>query len=124
MTRLACLLLFSGIAVAAPVPKDAGKDVIYFPTTVGAKWVYEGADGETEEVEVYEVEKDRDGLVVGRRRVGQTMPYTKMIVSAEGCASRRTAASRTAGCSSRRSSRVSRGRSPAGASAPPTARKR
>ena len=84
MARLTCLLLFSCAALAAPVPKDAGKNVIYFPTTVGAKWVYEGADGETEEVEVYEVEKDGDGLVVGRRRVGETTPYTKMVVSAEG----------------------------------------
>jgi hypothetical protein len=84
MTRIACLLLFSCLAFAAPVPKDAGMNAIYFPTTVGAKWVYEDADGETEEVEVYEVEKDGDSLVVGRRRVGETTPYTKMIVSADG----------------------------------------
>lgn len=84
MARLCCLLLFSGLALAAPVPKDAGKTPIYFPTAVGAKWVYEDTDGETEEVEVYEVEKDGDNVVVGRRRVGETVPYTKMIVSADG----------------------------------------
>jgi hypothetical protein len=79
-----CLTLLCSLALAAPVPKDAGKNVIYFPTTVGARWVYEDADGETEEVEVYEVEKDGDNFVVGRRRVGETTPYTKMIVSAAG----------------------------------------
>jgi hypothetical protein len=78
------VFLFYLTAFAAPVPKDAGKNTVYFPTTVGAKWVYEDADGATEEVEVYEVVKDGDSFVVGRRRVGETTPYTKMIVSAEG----------------------------------------
>lgn len=88
MTRIAAgLALLAGTALsapAAPVPKDAGKTPLYFPTTVGTKWVYEDPRGEDEEVEVYEVEKDGDSVVVGRRRVGETIPYTKMVVSADG----------------------------------------
>ena len=45
---LASILCAALLAVtsAAPVPKDASKPVLYFPTQVGAKWVYKEGDSE------------------------------------------------------------------------------
>lgn len=72
-------------AAGAPVPKDAGKNVVYFPTAVGAKWVYETAAGELESAVVSEVDKTDGGLIVSRAGVdGTRTAYTKMIVSADG----------------------------------------
>lgn len=69
----------------APVPKDAGKSAVYFPTSVGARWVYEDEGGGEEGVEVSAVEKDGDTLVVSRKGVGgNNSRYTKTIVSPEG----------------------------------------
>ncbi|AWM37875.1 hypothetical protein C1280_13285 [Gemmata obscuriglobus] len=81
-------LIVLGLALpttAAPVPKDAGKNLIYFPTVVGAKWVYEDERGGEEAVEVSAVEKDGDELVVSRKGVdGTSTRYTQMIVSTKG----------------------------------------
>lgn len=72
-------------ALAAPVPKGAGTGNVYFPTTAGAKWVYERADGGEEAVVVAGVEKDGDDLIVSREGAdGTRTRYAKMIVSAEG----------------------------------------
>jgi hypothetical protein len=79
---LAAVLLAAFQLGAAPVPKDrpADKDVLYFPTKVGAKWVYEGNEGRTEVVtaveqkpkeEVWVVTVDRvnkDGKVINEER--------------------------------------------------------
>ena len=46
---------------AAPIPKDAKKPVLYFPTKVGAKWVYEFEDGTTYTEAVTKVQKGKDG---------------------------------------------------------------
>jgi hypothetical protein len=85
MARLfsVCLGLLCAAAIAAPVPRGAGTGVPYFPTAVGAKWVYERVDGTEEVVTVTAVERDGDTLVVSRQSAdgGQ---YTKMIVSASG----------------------------------------
>jgi hypothetical protein len=85
MARLVCLLLVPGLALAAPVPKDAGKNPLYFPTTAGARWVYEDSFGGEESVEVADVEKDGDKLIVARRGFdGNNTDYAKMIVTADG----------------------------------------
>jgi hypothetical protein len=85
MVRVSYLLLFPGLAFAAPVPKDAGKNPLYFPTAVGTKWVYEDDGGGEESVEVSAVDKDGDNLVVTRRGFdGNETDYAKMIVTADG----------------------------------------
>lgn len=85
---LACcivVIVLTASSPAAPVPKGAGATPLYFPTTPGAKWVYERADGTEEAVVVASVEKDGDDLVVSRRGVeGTTTVYAKMIVSLDG----------------------------------------
>jgi hypothetical protein len=40
----AAFLALAAVVIAAPVPKEKGKET-YFPTTVGAKWVTEGVAG-------------------------------------------------------------------------------
>lgn len=72
-------------AVAAPVPKELKGGGVYFPTTVGAKWVYETPGGELETAVVSAVEKDGDDLIVSRAGAdGTRTAYTKMVVSADG----------------------------------------
>jgi len=78
-----CLVLFCSSVLAAPVPKDAGKATLYFPTTVGAKWVYE-RDGLNDETAVVSaVEKSGNELIVSRTGP-QGGLYADVIVSAEG----------------------------------------
>src|SRR5262249_26316579 len=59
-----------GGAPSAPVPKDAGPPVDYFPTKVGTRWVYEVRGEEPAEVveEVVSVE-EKDGVRVVTLRV-------------------------------------------------------
>jgi hypothetical protein len=72
-------------AAAAPVPKGAGAAPVYFPTAVGAKWVYERDGRGDETVVVSAVEKDGDGLVVAREGTnGNGTVYAKVVVSAAG----------------------------------------
>jgi hypothetical protein len=81
---LFALALLGTSAVAAPVPK-AKVNPYYFPTTVGAKWVYETPDGKDETAVVAVVEKDGDDFVVSRETgTGNRSAYTKMVVSADG----------------------------------------
>ncbi|MFM8274984.1 MAG: hypothetical protein ACKODX_22005 [Gemmata sp.] len=83
-----CAVLISGccaLALAAPVPKGAGANAVYFPTAVGARWVYQRPDRADETAEVTAVEKDGDALVVSRKGAdGTATVYAKMIVSADG----------------------------------------
>src|SRR5690348_4862763 len=70
MSRLLAMMavfLLVALAPAAPVPKGAGKPVLYFPVKVGAKWVYRtgyptGDEEETREV-TRVVEKDGEFVV-------------------------------------------------------------
>lgn len=72
-------------AVAAPVPRELKGSGVYFPTTVGTKWVYETASGELESAVVSAVEKDGNDLIVSREGVdGTRTAYSKMLVSADG----------------------------------------
>jgi len=69
--------------LAAPVPK-AKAPPLYFPTTVGATWVYE-RDGGEEAVTVSAVEKDGDDLVVTRTSADKRgIKYGTVVVSADG----------------------------------------
>src|SRR4051794_24001137 len=47
LTIAPALALLASLAPAAPVPRGADKPVLYFPTQVGAKWVYRGTSGPT-----------------------------------------------------------------------------
>ncbi|MDY3553671.1 hypothetical protein R5W24_002776 [Gemmata sp. JC717] len=79
------LVTVASAGVAAPVPPAAQKPVRYYPTTVGAKWVYEwgGAD-RIEEVTAVD-EKDGQAVVtVGVLVDKKFTPYCKVLVSDRG----------------------------------------
>src|SRR5688572_4730755 len=72
-------------AAAAPVPKDK-KDVLYFPTAVGASWTYSAGKSEFTEV-VTSVERKDGGAVVvaiSRDTKGRITPLYTYEVSAKG----------------------------------------
>ena len=85
---LACLLailLLSGLD-AAPIPKTTPKETkLYFPTTVGSKWVYQSEDGEYTEVvkDVVNKEKERCWIVSVSRvdKDGKEVPSKEWEVS-------------------------------------------
>jgi hypothetical protein len=84
MTRLPLLALCAAAAFAAPAPKRTEPES-YFPTTVGARWVYERAGGREEIAEVSEVEKVDGEVVVSRQGIdGSVTRYTKMVVTPKG----------------------------------------
>ena len=81
---LTALMLLPVPAIAAPALKRTESD-LFFPTTVGARWVYERGGGREEVVEVAEVEKVDGELVVSRKGVdGSVTRYTKMVVTPTG----------------------------------------
>jgi hypothetical protein len=69
------LTLLAALAPAAPVPKGASKPVLYFPTTVGAKWVYDEEDGERVYAVTAVEKRDGSDLVT----VGQVGPDGKAV---------------------------------------------
>ncbi|QDU20564.1 TapB family protein [Urbifossiella limnaea] len=70
---------------AAPIPEAAKEQPLYFPTTVGAKWVYERAGVEQEPVRVVSVEKSGKEVVVSRAGAdGTAWRYAKVFVSPAG----------------------------------------
>lgn len=79
------VLVLAASAVATPVPKEPDV-VMYYPTTPGAKWVYERAGGVEEAVAG--VEKEKGELVVSRK--GDQSAYLKVFVSAEGLRQHKT----------------------------------
>ncbi|VTT99162.1 unnamed protein product [Gemmataceae bacterium] len=87
-----CVVLLVPVsAPAAPVPKGAGAAPVYFPTAVGAKWVYERDGRGDETVVVAAVEKDGDALVVAREGTnGNATVYAKVVVSPAGLRQDRT----------------------------------
>ncbi|MBP3955678.1 hypothetical protein J8F10_10335 [Gemmata sp. G18] len=88
MTRLFITLFvfvtLVALAPAAPVP-PAQKPALYYPTSVGAKWVYEwGGSDRTEQVTAVD-EKDGKTVVTIGVLVGEkTRPYRKILVSEKG----------------------------------------
>lgn len=93
---LFAVALFGAPLFAAPVPKGAEQKPIYFPTAIGAKWVYETGDDQLETAVVSAVEKGDDGtLIVSRKGVdGTRTVYAKVIVSVGGLQQQRDAADR------------------------------
>jgi hypothetical protein len=70
---------------AAPVPKGAQDPVLYFPTKVGSKWVYQW--GKEERVEtITATEKSGSDTVVtlGVMVENKPVPYCKLLVSNKG----------------------------------------
>ena len=90
MLRLAALVLTLvpfALVPAAPVPKGAGKPVLYYPTTVGTKWVYQyEGSGEVVQTAITAAE-EKDGAVVltiGLVTGDKADPYWKVLVSPKG----------------------------------------
>ncbi len=80
------LLLAATPAGAAPTPRDALPHPEYFPTTKGARWVYQSdIAGGVEEIVVTAVELVDGQKVVSRAGVGANKrAYSRMAVSAKG----------------------------------------
>jgi hypothetical protein len=79
------LVPLATVTPAAPVPKDAGKTVLYFPTSVGAKWVYKS--GKTEWVEQVTAVEEKDGawvVTIGDVVGDKVTPSYKRLVSPNG----------------------------------------
>jgi hypothetical protein len=71
-------------AFAAPLPREI-QAPLYFPTTVGAKWVYLKDNGQEERIEVSEVEKTGEGWIVSRSGThGNAIVYSKVKVTLAG----------------------------------------
>lgn len=77
---------FAMLAPAAPIPKGKGEPW-YFPTTVGAKWVYTDASGD-DVLMISKVEDVKGGKVVTVERVEgeKRFPFEKVKVSESGLA--------------------------------------
>jgi hypothetical protein len=84
-----------GFATAAPAPKGAEEPTLYFPTRVGAQWVYlwdtkrkEDKDKDPAVVEVVTAVEDKEGakvVTVGRVHTdGKVCPTQKWAVSDRG----------------------------------------
>lgn len=78
-----CTTLLMGLATAAPIPGDAAK--LYFPTTLGTRWVYENDGYEIVHV-ITEVETKGKLTIVSVARIeGETNSHVRtMAVSSEG----------------------------------------
>ncbi len=81
-------VVVAAVAPAAPVPKLAGKgETRYYPTTLGAKWVYTDASGDDVLV-ISKVEEVKGAKVVTVERVEgeKRFPFEKVRVSEGGVA--------------------------------------
>ena len=79
------LALLGAAPVPAPAPRP--RQVSYFPTTVGTKWVYQ--EGEDEHVEVITAVTEKDGaklVTVGSEWKGEVTPRYLLAVSEKGIA--------------------------------------
>lgn len=86
---LLALALPAAKAPSAPVPKDDGKKTkLYFPITVGAKWVYEGGrEEQTEVVTAVEQKPKEQAWVVSTgllNKEGKASPWAEWEVSERG----------------------------------------
>jgi hypothetical protein len=79
-------VVVSTVALSAPRPKDRAVAPIYFPTRVGAKWVYQNGQWEGARV-VTTVDHQPEQTVVTTADVtakGELVPYEMVAVSAKG----------------------------------------
>jgi len=89
MGRLSVLALalvtMAAAGVAAPVPTAAQKPVLYYPTAVGAKWVYDwGGVDRVEQVTAVGVKDGKTVVTVGVLVGEKVTPYCKVLVSNQG----------------------------------------
>ena len=85
LAALAPVALVVGIAPAAPVPPEARKPMLYYPTRVGDELVYDRGGVEVTHVVTSVAEKDGVKVVsIGERSGGSVSPFEKMEVSAKG----------------------------------------
>jgi hypothetical protein len=91
MSRLLVLLSAAAvsfaIAPAAPVPPEAKKPGLYFPTKVGTKWVYQTEGEKHESVEVVMEIEDKEGeklVKIGHERDGKAVYDCTIAVSEKG----------------------------------------
>jgi hypothetical protein len=75
MRKLLLVLFVAGMAVsmmqATPVPKNVKQPVLYFPTKVGTKWVYDSSDGREHTEVVTKVKENHGVMLVSVGRVGK-----------------------------------------------------
>jgi hypothetical protein len=82
---LAAVLLVPLCALSAPRPKDAADEALYFPTTVGSRWVYESPDGQYEErIDESKSEDKATVVTVVRTQGGEENWRSTVRVSPEG----------------------------------------
>lgn len=85
---LAVLVPFIGATTtAAPIPRKPKEPPLYFPTRVGAKWVYQIGEKDELTLSVTAVEKTDAGLLVSvtkHRPGGKTFLDKKMLVAPTG----------------------------------------
>lgn len=85
LSTVTAVALLALVAPAAPLPKDAAKPKLYFPTTVGAKWVYERDGTEVTHVVTKVESKDDSKLVsVGIVQGEHVVHFRTIRVSPEG----------------------------------------
>jgi hypothetical protein len=86
---LFAVALLASAATAAPVPTHLFPKTppCYFPTTAGAKWIYEGEDDNEEITQVVSNVKQTDGgteVTVARLGGNRWTEFQKVVVSANG----------------------------------------
>ncbi|HEX3151677.1 MAG TPA: hypothetical protein VHR66_26635 [Gemmataceae bacterium] len=84
IATLQTLLLSVCAASAAPKPKDDGKPVLYFPSRVGTKWVYDEGRETSFEVSAVEIKADVTIVTVDAIRPKGKSLHEKVSVSAKG----------------------------------------
>jgi hypothetical protein len=86
LTPLSAFALLVSLSHAAPVPKDAGKNSVYFPTQKGTKWTYTHHHNQKETFVVTEVvEKNGEKFIsVGREVKEEVVPAGKFKLTKEG----------------------------------------
>ena len=72
-----------GINSAAPIPEVAKNPVLYYPTTVGSKWVYESKDGEETRVVTRVEEKNGAKVVTVEESTGGKVRLTTCVAVSE-----------------------------------------
>ncbi|VTR96146.1 Uncharacterized protein OS=Neosynechococcus sphagnicola sy1 GN=DO97_13785 PE=4 SV=1: DUF3108 [Gemmata massiliana] len=84
LITLPTFVAFIALAPAAPVP-PAQKPVLYYPTSVGAKRVYEwGGNNRTEQVTAVDEKDGKTIVTVGVLVDEKVTPYCKILVSDKG----------------------------------------
>ena len=81
---LTAVLLALPAAPAAPRTKDGDRPAAYFPTRVGAKWVYDDGKELVREVTAVEVKRDETIVTVSEHRPKGAVVAERVSISAAG----------------------------------------